>query len=111
MNIQKIRKIALERIYILFELAIKEFKKHPERSHRYAYLIRKIGMKCNVKIPKHIKMWICKKCNKFLMPGANCRVRLVKKPYPMVLITCLECGNKKRYPYIKEIKMRRRKMH
>ena len=58
------KKIASERINILFRLASEEFKKHPERSNRYVELARKIGMRYNVRIPKLLKRRFCKKCHK-----------------------------------------------
>ncbi|GAB4306507.1 MAG: ribonuclease P protein component 4 [Methanobacteriaceae archaeon] len=97
--------IAEERINILFILADKEFKEHPERSNRYVKLARNIATKYNIKMPKIWKHRFCKNCYSFLKPGYNCRVRLSKS---CVVISCLECGIKMRIPYIKEKKMRRR---
>jgi len=96
---EKLQKIALERIHILFDLAKNEIKKHPERSKRYIELMRTIGMRYNVRIPKEMKRQICKKCNSYLLPGYNCKIRSAKK---IMLIECLNCGNIMRYPYIKE---------
>ena len=44
--------IAQERMNILFNRAEKEYKEHPERSHRYVELARKISKKYNAKIPQ-----------------------------------------------------------
>ncbi len=38
------KKIALNRIKILFKQAIESFKDYPERAHRYVQLARKISM-------------------------------------------------------------------
>jgi ribonuclease P protein subunit RPR2 len=91
-----IKKIANERIQILFRLAEEEFDKHPERSHRYVSLARKISMRHRVRMPKWLKRRICKGCGRFLVYGKNARVRLKNR---RTCITCLECGRVMRYPY------------
>lgn len=84
-----VRKIALERIYRLFELAERNFKKHPERSKRYIELARKIAMRCNVRIPFELKQKFCKNCNAFLKAGVNAKIRVSKH---IIKVTCLECN-------------------
>ncbi len=90
--------LGLERIKILFDRADFEFKKHPEHSHRYVQLARKIAMRYNIRMPKSLKRKFCKKCYSYLVPGVNCRVR-INKAKQALTITCLECGNIMRYPY------------
>ena len=92
------RKIAKERIKILFELAEKEFKKHPERSKRYIQLARKIGLRYNIRLTKEQKRKFCKNCNSLLLPGVSCKVRLDKNK-KTVSIKCLNCNKIYRYPY------------
>ena len=84
-----VRKIALERIYRLFELAEKSFEKHPERSARYVELALKIGKRCNVSVPAELKGKFCKKCGAFLKVGVNSKIRIAKH---IVKVTCLNCG-------------------
>ena len=91
------RKIAKERIKILFELAEKELKKHPERSRRYVELARKIGLRYNVRLGK-LKRKFCKNCNTLLKPGLTCQVRLDSKN-KVVSIICKNCKKIYRYPY------------
>lgn len=94
------KKIANERIEILFKLAGGEFNKHPELSNRYVEIARDIAMKLNIKLQPALKRKFCKKCGCFLVNGKNCRVRLnSEKKY--ILQTCLNCGNKLRHPYKK----------
>ncbi len=81
--------IALERIYRLAELAGQEFSEHPERSKDYAQLIKRIGMRCNVKIPSEVREKFCKKCFAFLKPGVNAEVRVKEKG---LVVKCRECG-------------------
>ncbi len=86
---KKIKEIALERIDILFDLAKKEFKKHPERSNRYVKIAKKILMKIQEKMPrKHIYSY-CKKCNSYLVIGENATKRKKKK---FINLTCKNCG-------------------
>jgi len=90
------QRIARERISILFDLAKKEIKKHPERSRRYVELARKIGLRYNVRLPKELKRKICKKCNMLLVPGVTCKVRLKENK---IVIYCLACKSIYRYPW------------
>jgi ribonuclease P protein subunit RPR2 len=91
-------KIAKERIQILFDLAEKEFKKHPERSKRYVELARKIGLRYNIRLPKQLKRKFCKNCNSLLIPGLTARVRINSKK-KILSIKCLKCEKIYRYPY------------
>lgn len=95
------RKIAKERIEILFRQAEKEFPEHKERSNRYVELARKIGMRYKVRIPKKLKRKFCNNCYSYIKPGVNCSVRLDSEENTVVW-KCKECGHKKRYPYDKK---------
>ena len=101
MSTDKSKKIALERIKILFEEAEKEFKKNPERSDRYAEIARKISMKTKTKIPSELKRKFCKYCKKYLVPGVNLRVRMNKS---RVIYNCLNCKKIMRFSVLKEKK-------
>jgi len=96
------RQIARERIEILLRMARQALRKDPTLSKRYVELARLIGMKSGVRLPKYDKMFICKGCGIILIPGSNCRVRTRSETGTTVLITCLECGSKKRYPTVRE---------
>ena len=98
------KKLALERIEILFKEAESNLKKHPERSHKYVKLARKIAMKFNLRIPSQLKRKFCKHCYSYLVPGKNCRVRTNKR---RVIYYCLICKNYNRIPFVKEVKLRR----
>jgi len=93
-------KIAKERVDILFNLAEKEFKKHPERSKRYVELARKIGMRCNVRLTKKQKKKFCKKCNQLLVPKKTCKIKIDSNK-KLMEIKCLNCGSVYRRPYVK----------
>jgi len=91
-------KIAKERIQILFNLAEKELKKHPERSKRYVELARKISLRYNVRLPKELKRKFCKNCSSLLVPSITSKVRIDSKR-KAITIKCLNCEKIYRYPY------------
>ncbi len=90
------KRIAKERIDELFAFAEKEFAKHPERANRYAKLIRKMQLKYKIRLPLKLKRRICKKCNHFLKPGYNCKVR---SKDGKLIIHCLDCKNMMKIVY------------
>ncbi len=95
----RIKKIAEERIKILFDLAGKEAKKgNFERVRRYVGLTRKIGMKAQYTLPKELKRKFCKKCNMLLVPGKTCSVR-TDEGKKTLNIKCFYCNNITRYKY------------
>ncbi|WP_370573289.1 ribonuclease P protein component 4 [Methanomethylovorans sp.] len=88
--------LAMERIQRLFELADAEYSSNSIRSDEYVLLARKIGMRYLVRFPRELKVRFCKSCGSYLVPGGNCRIRL-KGRY--ITISCLKCGNVRRYIY------------
>ncbi|WP_324736221.1 ribonuclease P protein component 4 [Thermococcus sp. SY098] len=103
------RKIALERINILFTLAERVFPYDKELANRYVEIALAVQQKAKVRMPRKWKRRYCKKCHSFLVPGVNAQVRLRQKRMPHVVIKCLECGHIMRYPYLREQKERRRR--
>lgn len=86
------QKIALERIYRLFELA-KEMNNSTRKDKekyvkRYLSLSKKIGEKLNVSIPKELKKSYCKKC--FSM-----KIKTTEKN-PFLIVYCNGCGFEKK---------------
>ncbi len=96
------RKVAEERVKILFSLAEKEAKKNPERSRRYVELGWRIAKKHRVKLGG-LKKRFCRKCFTW-WTDETLKVRLVHKPYPMVVYKCLVCGEEYRFPIVREKK-------
>ncbi len=92
------KKIARERIDILFEEAEKAFPENKRRADRYVELARKIAMRYRVKIPKNHKKRFCEECHVYIKPGVNCDVKVGSKERA-VKWECRECGHIKRYPY------------
>lgn len=99
-------KIAEERIDTLFQRAEEELSLNPERSHRYVQMAGNIAQKYNLKIQPAWNRRYCKNCHQFLKPGWNSRIRLSDSS---IFIKCMECGELRKIPYIKEKKERRRR--
>ncbi len=91
---KKPNKIALERTEILKKEA--DSTKDQSLANRYAFLIKKIAQKVQLKLPRSTKRRICKHCNTFLKPGLNCRVRLTKGK---LVYHCQNCNKNMRFPY------------
>jgi ribonuclease P protein subunit RPR2 len=87
--------VVRERIDILFQLAEKEVKLHPERAKRYISLARKLGMKYNARFPPRLKRKFCKQCGIPWVPGYNLKVRVNSRKGVMEY-RC-ECGAVRNY--------------
>ena len=87
------KKIARERIEILFEQAKRAFLDHPERSNRYVELARRIAMRQRIRMDLEFRRRFCHHCYTFLVPGRNMRVRVHRGT---VVITCHACNKKTR---------------
>lgn len=92
-----LKQLIRERIEILFSLAEKEIKKHPERARRYISLIKKLGRRYNVRLSRKERMRFCKKCNTPLIPGYNVKIRLRKREKRIYYVCA--CGNIMKFPY------------
>ncbi len=91
------RRIALERMEVLFGLAEKEaLQSHAGRARRYVDLARRLGMRYNVRVPSAFKRRFCKECLAYLVPSVNARVRVGRG---RVVVTCLSCGAVQRLPF------------
>lgn len=82
-NKNKLKKIALEKIKILFN----EAKLNNYKADRYVEIARKIAMKVNLPMPKEFKRKYCKHCHIYFKSG-NYRVRTRNK---VVIYYCLKC--------------------
>lgn len=69
-------------------------------SDRYVYIAHKLVKSKKVKLDGKEKFLICKNCNKLLIPGKNCQVRLKQG---FLTYKCLNCGNVKKVKYDKRI--------
>jgi ribonuclease P protein subunit RPR2 len=103
-----LRQIAGERIDILLSLAREIVKLDATLSKRYVEMARRIAMRSGVRLGRRRKQFICKQCGTALVPGVNCRVRMRAEHGTHVVVTCLECGSMKRYPAVREKRLRRK---
>ncbi len=88
------KKIAKERIKILFEMMERMKDEDYDLARRYVELARRIAMKYRLKLPKRYKLLFCKKCLYPYKEG-KFRVRVRKS---RVIITCMNCGYERRIP-------------
>jgi len=102
-----IRRIAEERIDLLLRLAGQTARSDSALSKRYVEMARRIAMRSGVRLGRERKHFICKECGSALVPGVNCRVRVRSDRETSVVVTCLACGSRKRYPVVKEKRQRR----
>ena len=69
-------------------------------AQRYIDIARKLAMRARLSLPKFYNRRICRKCNSYLIPGKNTRVRLQGSgANAHVVVSCEFCGNIKRYHY------------
>jgi ribonuclease P protein subunit RPR2 len=92
------KKIALQRVHKLFQLAKDLLDEDEELSQRYIAIARRIAMAARVHLPQEYRYQICRGCKKFILPGVNCRVRLKQHREPHMVITCGYCGKHMRFP-------------
>ena len=90
------KKHAVNQMYNLAYLA--RDPRYYKWRHRYAKLIKLIGMKAQQPIPKDLKTTFCRSCNTWftLEPLPTVRIRTRSKPVPHIIYTCLNCGKIRR---------------
>jgi len=92
------KKIAKERIRVLFEQAKSVFSAHPEMSNRYVDLARRIAMRQRIRIDREFRRRFCHHCYTYLVPGRNMRVRIHGGS---VVVTCQTCNKKTRFRVVR----------
>lgn len=92
------KKIAMERIDVLFKNAEKEFVYNPELSNRYVDIARRIAMRQRIRIPTEYKRKFCRNCHSYAVPGKNMSVRIHRGK---VIYRCCQCGYIRRIPITK----------
>jgi ribonuclease P protein subunit RPR2 len=96
------RRIADERIRILFNKAEEIHASEPERAQRLIDLARRIASRNRVHLPSDLRRQVCRGCKRLLLPNTS-RTRIRKAREPHISTTCLTCGHVNRMP------LRRRK--
>ena len=102
------RETAVERISLLFNKADKvALEGDLDLADEHIMSARKISSKTNVSIPAHQKRKMCKYCYCYLLPGKTSKVRINSKE-KRVEVRCVKCDKMIFYPYIRELKEKRR---
>lgn len=91
------RRIASERIRILFNLAERYSVSRPEYTQRYVALARKIASRNRIHLPRELKHRVCPACKGYL-GSATCHVRIRQTREPHIAVTCHVCGHITRMP-------------
>lgn len=86
-----VRKIAAERIEILYGAAVRAFPKGKEISSGYIRTLEEIGRHYKVRIPKDIAAGICKNCSLPLVEGQNLEIRVIAGQRRRIF-RCKTCG-------------------
>jgi ribonuclease P protein subunit RPR2 len=88
--------VAAERIDRLRDLASEAIEAgDDDRAREYVRLARRIAERNRLRLPRELKRFTCNRCDVYLRPGYNARVRLREGH---VVLTC-ECGAHSRYLY------------
>jgi ribonuclease P protein subunit RPR2 len=88
--------IAEERIDRLHALAREAAREREfDRSREYVRLARRLAERHRCGLPREFERFTCDRCDVYLVPGVNARVRL--RP-GRVVIRC-ECGEIARFPH------------
>jgi ribonuclease P protein subunit RPR2 len=89
--------IAEERIARLAALAREATRdREVDRGREYVRLARRIAERNRCGLPREFDRFTCDRCDAYLVPDVNCRVRLQEGSH--VVIRC-DCGATDRYPY------------
>ena len=83
----------IERLHVLAREAASE--RHDERARRYVRRARRVAERNRLSLPRQFLRFTCDRCDAYLRPGHNARVRLQDGH---VVVTC-DCGEHARYPY------------
>ncbi|WP_408959225.1 ribonuclease P protein component 4 [Natrinema sp. 74] len=88
--------LAAERIDRLHDLArAAAADEEADRARYYVRLARRVAERNRLTLPREFRRFTCDRCDAYLRPGANARVRLRDGH---VVIAC-DCGAHARYPY------------
>jgi ribonuclease P protein subunit RPR2 len=92
MNRDFTKKIALERVTALFQLARENIHERPDLAQRYVEVAGKIAMRTRLHLPMEYRLQVCRHCKRFILPGVGARIRVQPRRSPHVVVTCLYCG-------------------
>ena len=86
-----IRKVATERIEILYNAAVKAYPKDPQLATGYVKLLLEVGRHYKVRLQRETASHICKSCIAPLIEGLNLEVRVLAGQKRRIY-RCKTCG-------------------
>lgn len=92
------KKIALERIDQLFQLARDVIHQDEELAQKYVTIARQVAMASRVALKREYRQQICRGCKRFILPGVSSVVRTQSRREPHTVVTCGYCGRHMRFP-------------
>ncbi|KAK7112776.1 ribonuclease P protein subunit p21-like [Littorina saxatilis] len=101
-------KEAYQRINYLYQaahLCLQQSPSNPEMCRFYINTMRSVAEKHVIRMHPEIKRSICKKCCMLLLPGITSISRNKKKGERYTVVSCLECGSVKRFPWGKNYQL------
>jgi ribonuclease P protein subunit RPR2 len=91
------RSTVVQHLRNLFQRAEEVAAEDPVLAQRYVQSARRIVMRTRVRIPREFRHRYCHRCENYLRPGVNARVRLRNAGRSKsVVITCLTCGYRRK---------------
>ena len=100
-----IKDLLIERMQILIKNAVSYAKSNPELAERQAALAKRLCTKYRIRMPYELRMYFCKKCKKFIVPGFTARVRIGRSNLKSIRITCGFCNHTYRKIIKKQIQI------
>jgi ribonuclease P protein subunit RPR2 len=97
------RKIAKERMTILYQKAMDTFPKDSSLSKEYIKNIKQISNHYKVTLSPEMRAGICKKCMLPLIHGDNLEIRVLAKQKRLIY-RCKKCGSTNSFPISSAIK-------
>ncbi|PIN80300.1 ribonuclease P [Candidatus Woesearchaeota archaeon CG10_big_fil_rev_8_21_14_0_10_30_7] len=101
---KKSKKEARKDVELFFSKARDVFDKNKSLANDYVRKARRVMLKYRMRVPK-LKSNFCKYCYSYLVIGKNARSRTREGK---IVITCFECKNFTRLPFIREKKVNKR---
>ncbi|XP_013080648.2 ribonuclease P protein subunit p21-like [Biomphalaria glabrata] len=99
-----VHKEIFQRVNFLYQAAqmvLKQDPKNIELCRYYISTMKTVAEKHVIRIHPCIKRTYCKKCNVVFVSGKTCRIRSRSQSEKHTVVTCLLCGNIKRYMWRK----------
>ncbi|MFX0169984.1 MAG: ribonuclease P protein component 4 [Candidatus Hodarchaeota archaeon] len=100
------RAMVMQHLRNLVQFAEEVAPKDPKLARRYVQMARRIVMRTRVRLPREWRHRYCHRCDQFLRPGINARVRTrTAGRNGSVVITCLSCGYRRKVLWTRHRKL------